>query len=251
MSADRDEAVGASRRGRPRGTSRQKRQSSGSEDPLLGDGRAADADELADGARRRATASSRRRSRGRAGRRGRRPSRPIFARQRATASAHPTRARSRRCAPSSPPAGPGRAAAVARARAAASTGKTCTFVMPGRARRRRACARTRRSSSAGKPTITSRRQVEVVERLEPAQIRRGRVAARHRAQDAVVARLQRDVQVPRDGRRLAQRGDELAVDVVDLDRGEAQAREPGRRCRPRGPGAAACSRPRGRGSSRG
>ena len=37
------------------------------------------------------------------------------------------------------------------------------------------------------------------------------------------------MQVRRDGRRLAQRRDELVVDVVDLDRREAQAREPRRR----------------------
>ena len=54
------------------------------------------------------------------------------------------------------------------------------------------------------------RQVELAgERLEPAQVGRGRVAAAHRAQDAVVARLERDVEVPRGGRRLAQRRDEL------------------------------------------
>ena len=36
------------------------------------------------------------------------------------------------------------------------------------------------------------------------------------------------MEVARDVRRLAQRGDELAIDVVDLDRGQAQAREAGR-----------------------
>ena len=76
------------------------------------------------------------------------------------------------------------------------------------------------------------REVELAgERLEPAQVRRGRVAAAHRAQDAVVAGLERHVQVPADGRRLAQRGDELVVDVVDLDRAEPQPLEPGRRAR--------------------
>ena len=70
------------------------------------------------------------------------------------------------------------------------------------------------------------RQVEVAERLEPPQVRGGVVAAAHRAQHAVVAGLQRHVQVARDRRRLAQRGDELVVDVVDLDRREPQAGEP-------------------------
>ena len=74
------------------------------------------------------------------------------------------------------------------------------------------------------------REVELAgERLEPAQVRVDGVAAPHRAQDAVVAGLERDVQVARDGRRLAQRGDERVVDVVDLDRAEPQPLEPGRR----------------------
>ena len=55
------------------------------------------------------------------------------------------------------------------------------------------------------------------------------VAAAHRAQDAVVARLERHVQVAARGGRLAQRADELVVDVVDLDRREAEPLEPGRR----------------------
>ena len=65
------------------------------------------------------------------------------------------------------------------------------------------------------------RQVELAgQRLETAQEGRGRVAAAHRAQHAVVARLQRHVQVPGDGGRLAERSDEGVVDVVDLDRAE-------------------------------
>ena len=69
------------------------------------------------------------------------------------------------------------------------------------------------------------REVEVVERLEAAQVRRGRVAASHRAQHAVVAGLQRHVQVARDRRRFAERRHEVVVDVVDLDRREPQALE--------------------------
>ena len=69
----------------------------------------------------------------------------------------------------------------------------------------------------------------LAQRLEPAQVRADGVAAAHRAQDVVVARLERHVQVAARGRRLAQRADELVVDVVDLDRGEAESFEP--RCR--------------------
>ena len=65
-------------------------------------------------------------------------------------------------------------------------------------------------------------EVEVRQRLELPQVGLDRVAARHRLQHAVVARLERHVQVRPDDRRLAQRGDELVVDVVDLDRGEPQ-----------------------------
>ena len=93
-------------------------------------------------------------------------------------------------------------------------------------------------------------EVEVAERLELAQVRLDRVAARHRLEDAVVAGLERHVQVRADDRRLAQRGDEVVVDVVDLDRGEAEPLD-ARRSRPRrGSGLRASSRRRGRGSSR-
>jgi hypothetical protein len=70
-------------------------------------------------------------------------------------------------------------------------------------------------------------EVEVAEGLEAAQEGGRLVAARHRAEDAVVARLQRHVQVLRHRGGLAQGGDELAVDVVDLDRREAQPGETG------------------------
>src|SRR5262249_15399282 len=46
---------------------------------------------------------------------------------------------------------------------------------------------------------------------------------------AVVAGLQRHVQMTRDGRRLAQGADELVVDVVDLDRRESEPSEPRQR----------------------
>ena len=110
-------------------------------------------------------------------------------------------------------------------------GKTCTFVSPA-ARTVASVFANARSSSAGKPTITS--LVRLNSSWSGASRRRyvaTRVAAAHRAEHAVVAGLERHVQVPADGRRLAQRGDELVVDVVDLDRGEAQPLEPRRRAR--------------------
>ena len=65
-------------------------------------------------------------------------------------------------------------------------------------------------------------EVEVGQRLQLPQVRVDRVAARHRLQDAVVAGLERDVQVRPDHRRLSQCGHELVVDMVDLDRRETQ-----------------------------
>ena len=87
-------------------------------------------------------------------------------------------------------------------------GNTCTFVSPARA--------TTSSVPAKAALVLCREaddhvagEVEVGERLEPAQELVDGVAAPHRAQHAVVARLQRNVQVRRHGRRLAQRRDEL------------------------------------------
>ena len=73
------------------------------------------------------------------------------------------------------------------------------------------------------------RQVEVRERLEAPEVGRGRVAATHRAQHTVVARLQRNVQMPGDGRRLPQRTHELVAHMVDLDRRQAQTLQARRR----------------------
>ena len=73
------------------------------------------------------------------------------------------------------------------------------------------------------------RQVEVRERLESPEVGRGRVAPTHCAQHPVVARLQRNVQVPGDGRCLPQRPHELFAHVVDLDRRQAQTLEARRR----------------------
>ena len=69
-----------------------------------------------------------------------------------------------------------------------------------------------------------RRQVELSRQLlESRQERARRVPAAHRAQNAVVAGLERNVEMLRDGRRLAERGDEPVAHVVDLDRAEPEA----------------------------
>src|SRR5919204_6657108 len=78
---------------------------------------------------------------------------------------------------------------------------------------------------ARKPDDHVGRQVEVFESLQPAQVGRARVPARHCPEDAVVARLERHMQVTREGWRLPKRCHELVVDVVDLDRRQAQAGE--------------------------
>ncbi len=73
------------------------------------------------------------------------------------------------------------------------------------------------------------RQVEVRERLEAPEVGRGRVAATHRAQHTVVARLQRNMQMPGDGRRLPQRNHELVTHMIHLDRRQAQTLQARRR----------------------
>ena len=94
-------------------------------------------------------------------------------------------------------------------------------------------------------------QVEVAERLELAQVGLDGVAASHRAEDAVVPGLERDVQVRADDGRLPERGDELVVDVVDLDRGEPKPLDALDRAGRTDQRRRACGRRRGRGSSRG
>ena len=129
-------------------------------------------------------------------------------------------------------------------------GKTCTFVSPA--------ARIVSSVVANAPLVLGgeaddhvARQVELLlQRRQPPQVRGDRVAPAHRTQHAVVARLQRDVQMAAHRRRLAQRRDQRVVDVVDLDRREAQALEPGRRACRAHELAAGRSPQRGRGSSR-
>src|SRR5207248_9013322 len=69
-------------------------------------------------------------------------------------------------------------------------------------------------------------QVELAgERRKPAEICRRGVAAAHRAQDPVVAGLQRYVQMPADDTGVAQRRDQLGRDVAHRDRAEAVALE--------------------------
>ena len=75
------------------------------------------------------------------------------------------------------------------------------------------------------------REVEVVETLDPLAELPDRVAAPHRAEDGVVAGLERDVEMRRHVRRLAHGGDQLGRDVVHLDRREPQPLEPVDRAR--------------------
>ena len=71
------------------------------------------------------------------------------------------------------------------------------------------------------------REVEVVERLELCAVLGRRVTPPHCTQHAVVAGLQRDVQVRTRHRRLAERGYELVGQVVDLDRREPESLDAG------------------------
>ena len=82
-----------------------------------------------------------------------------------------------------------------------------------------------RSSSRREADDHVGREVEVVERLDASAELPDRVAASHRAQHVVVARLQRDVEVPRDDGGLAHRRDQVGGDVVHLDRREPQPLE--------------------------
>ncbi len=72
-----------------------------------------------------------------------------------------------------------------------------------------------------------------VVRLKPsaladaAQVGRDRVAASHRLEHAVVARLERNVQVARNRRRLPHGGDEPVVEMIDLDGREPKPGQPG------------------------
>ena len=74
-----------------------------------------------------------------------------------------------------------------------------------------------------------RREVEVAERLELRDVLRRRVAPAHRAKEVVVARLERDVEMARRARRLAERGDEIAREVVHLDGRETKPLDAGQR----------------------
>ena len=163
----------------------------------------AHAHELADRARRRATASSRRRSRGRGGRRARRPRARASSRQRRRHASCESGAQARaalllhlrrhRVVGGGRRSGPRRVREDVHLRRARPSPTT------------RSVARERRLVLGREADDHVGRQVEVRERRQTPQVGRRGVAAAHRAQHAVVARLERDVQVPRDGRRLAQR----------------------------------------------
>ena len=103
-------------------------------------------------------------------------------------------------------------------------GKTCTFVIPTASTAAIVFANAA-SSSVGKADDHVGREVEVLERLDARAVLADRVSATHRAQHVVVTRLQRNVKVARDDRRLAHRCDEVGGDVVHLDRREPQALE--------------------------
>ncbi len=81
---------------------------------------------------------------------------------------------------------------------------------------------------AGKADDDVRREVEAVGEAGPPQERRRVVAPPHGLEDPIVTGLQRDVQVPTDGGRVAKRRNEPLAHVVHLDRGEPEARQTGR-----------------------
>ena len=85
-----------------------------------------------------------------------------------------------------------------------------------------------RLALAGKADDDVGREIEAVGERGPAQERRRVVAPPHGLEDPVVARLQRDVEVPAHRGRLAKRRDEPLAHVVHLDRREAEPRQAGR-----------------------
>src|SRR5206468_1558087 len=206
----------------PSRASRQKRQSSGSEYPLLRDGRAADADELAD-------------------RRVDEPRRIVVAVAAAgavdqddvlpadlAAPALETRVVRRLTEPRAPFTLHGDGHRIVGRRSCPGPRRVREDVHLRRPRggddverfaKRALVLRRKADDHVG-------REVEVLaERSDTVQIRPGGVATCHVAKNAVVAGLQRNVQVPTDGRRLAQGAHELVSHVVDLDRREPQARD--------------------------
>ena len=100
-------------------------------------------------------------------------------------------------------------------------GKTCTFVIPA--------ARTTVERAlegcvvlAGKPDDHVGREIEARERLDLGEVLRDRVPPSHRPQHAVVARLERDVQVSRGAIGLHESFDEIRAQMIDLDRGQSK-----------------------------
>ena len=234
----------------PSATSRQNRQSSGGDgnDALLGDSDGSRIQELAHLARRRATACSRSRTRAPAGRRARdrscRPSTPS-AGARARRRAHAAW----RFAPSSPlraPCPPRRSPCPGRG----EYGKTWRRVSPARSTTPSVRAKAP-SSSPGKPTMTSAVRLKSASGSSFCDVLRRRVPAPHRAEDAVVARLQRDVEMTRRDAVSRSAATSSWREVVHLDRREPQALDPRQRARLADESRRACSPPRDRGSSRG
>src|SRR6185436_9163747 len=75
------------------------------------------------------------------------------------------------------------------------------------------------------------RQVEFRRLLDPAQIGGDVIPPAHRPEDAVVARLERDVQMAGDRRGLAHCGHERVAQVIDLDGGQPEPFDPRDRAR--------------------
>ena len=156
--ADRDEAVGASRRGRLRGRGGRRGSRQRSDNALLRDRAAADAHELADRRvdepRRVVVAVAAARPVDEHGVLARRSSRA------SGAGTRPARAARRRAERSFFTGGGTGSRAAVRVPGRGEYGKTCTFVIPASLDDASVLSNAR-SSSPGKPTITSRRQVEV------------------------------------------------------------------------------------------
>ena len=82
-------------------------------------------------------------------------------------------------------------------------GKTCTLVMPRSATT--SIVRAKADVVLGREADDHvGREIEVAERLDARTVLRDRVTPSHRAQHSVVTRLERNVQMARDDRRLAQ-----------------------------------------------
>ena len=77
--------------------------------------------------------------------------------------------------------------------------------------------------------MTSAVRLKSASGVELRDVLRDRVAPLHRPQDAVVSRLERDVQMERRRVRLAERGDQVVGEVVHLDGGQPKPLDTGER----------------------